>query len=88
MTLIHTTLLDNTLSKLFIMMDTAIIEDNNTFFHWIWIELWGLLKWTKEMRTSLTTCSWINVKNLSFITEPLKMSRAMIPSVVKAGRIE
>jgi len=35
-----------------------------------------------------TTCSWMKVMNLSFVTEPSKISSAMIPSVVRAGRIE
>jgi len=36
----------------------------------------------------LTTWVCKNNKNISFVTEPLKISRAMIPSVVNAGRIE
>ena len=35
-----------------------------------------------------TTCSWINVRKRSFITEPSNISRAMMPSVVNAGRTE
>lgn len=85
-----TTLINDHSSKLFIMMNTAIIKDNHTPLLWIWVQLWESLNLVHSMRyTGIhTTCSWMKVKNLSFVTEPSKISRAIIPSVVRAERIE
>ena len=77
------------------MMDTAIVEDDNTLLLGVRVELWALSMgysqivsiFDKKSREH-TICSWMNVKNCSFVTDPSKMSSATMPSVVSAGRIE
>ena len=88
----YTGFIFNRLPYLFSMVDSTIVENQNTTWPWVGVSQWDLdfTSWVYIQRGKQihTTNSCKNSWNFSLVTEPSMMSCAMMPSRVIIGRIE
>ncbi len=83
------------MSDLFVMVNCAVVHDYDTAWTGIRIEGWSLVPvfncigrtWSVYHKVQ-TSSLFKNCRKRSLFTEPSNMSKAMIPSMVKAGRME
>ena len=72
------------------MVNSVIYDDNALWSKWI--EKWYLIWWVFQnfclMQAQYTRCVWRYSINCSFVTLPLKISRAIISSTVSIGKIK
>lgn len=92
--MLPTAFLLNQLLDVFIMVYGAIVHDDHAAWCWIWVELWSLHSMSasssglKAPQILYTRFSLKNCMNFSLFTDPSKISNVMMPSTVRAGKIE